>query len=88
MFIINKNKGVFNLNTLKKIGFSALAVSLVAFSASAADITLSVPATIYMTDGSKARKTPFSNYDHLPFSGTSALDTGYDVTSSFHLSDA
>lgn len=86
MFIINnKNKGVFNMNNLKKIGLSALAGSLVAVSAQAAEITMSGAANIYMTNGSKTGKTTFSNDDHITFSGTSELDNGYEVTFSMQL---
>jgi outer membrane protein OmpU len=73
------------MNNLKKIGLSALAGSLVAFSANAADMTISGQANIYMTDGSKTGKTTFSNDDHLTFSGTSELDNGYEVTYSLQL---
>ena len=41
MFIINNKKGVFNMNNIKKIGLSALAGSLVAFSANAAEMSIS-----------------------------------------------
>ena len=41
MFIINNKKGVFNMNNMKKIGLSALAGSLVAFSANAAEMSIS-----------------------------------------------
>jgi len=86
MFIINnKNKGVFNMNNLKKIGLSALAGSLVAVSAQAAEMTISGAANIYMTNGSKTGKTTFSNDDHITFSGTSELDNGYEVTFSMQL---
>ena len=81
MFIINnKNRGVFNMNNVKKIGLSALAGSLVAFSASAGEMTVSGQANLYMTDGSKSGKTTFSNDDHVTFSGSSELDNGYEVT--------
>jgi outer membrane protein OmpU len=73
------------MNNLKKIGLSALAGSLVAFSANAADMTISGQANIYMTDGSKTGKTTFSNDDHLTFSGTAELDNGYEVTYSLQL---
>lgn len=86
MFIINnKNKGVFNMNNLKKIGLSALAGSLVAFSATAGEMTVTGNAGLYMTDGSKTGKTTFSNSDHVTFSGTTELDNGYDVTFSLQL---
>ena len=81
MFIINnKNKGVFNMNNLKKIGLSALAGSLVAFSASAGEMSVSGQANLYMTSGSKTGKTTFSNDDHVTFSGTTELDNGYAVS--------
>jgi len=73
------------MNNLKKIGLSALAGSLVAVSANAADITMTGAANIYMTDGSKSGKTTFSNDDHITFSGTSELDNGYEVTFSMQL---
>ena len=73
------------MNNLKKIGLSALAGSLVAVSANAADISMSGAANIYMTNGSKTGKTTFSNDDHITFSGTSELDNGYEVTFSMQL---
>ena len=50
MFIINNNnyKGVINMNKMKKIGLSALAGSLVAFSANA-EITMSGGASVGVT---------------------------------------
>jgi len=73
------------MNNLKKIGLSALAGSLVAVSANAADMSITGAANIYMTDGSKTGKTTFSNDDHITFSGTSELDNGYEVTFSMQL---
>ena len=68
------------MNNLKKIGLSALAGSLVAFSASAGEMTVSGAANIYMTSGSETGKTTFSNDDHVTFSGTTELDNGYAVS--------
>lgn len=68
------------MNNLKKIGLSALAGSLVAFSASAGEMSVSGQANLYMTSGSKTGKTTFSNDDHVTFSGTTELDNGYAVS--------
>ena len=80
MFIINNKKGVFNMNKMKKIGLSALAGSLVAFSANAAEMSSSGQANVYMTNGAKNAKTTMSMDNHVVFSGTSELDNGYEVT--------
>ena len=80
MFIINNKKGVFNMNNMKKIGLSALAGSLVAFSANAAEMSISGQANVYMTNGAKNAKTTMSMDNHVVFSGTSELDNGYEVT--------
>ena len=56
MFIINNKKGVLNMNKMKKIGLSALAGSLVAFSANAADMSISGQANVYMTNGAKMQR--------------------------------
>ena len=80
MFIINNKKGVFNMNNMKKIGLSALAGSLVAFSANAAEMSIAGQANVYMTNGAKNAKTTMSMDNHVVFSGTSELDNGYEVT--------
>jgi hypothetical protein len=47
------------MNNLKKIGLSALAGSLVAFSASAGEMTVTGQANLYMTDGFKVWENYF-----------------------------
>ena len=49
LLIITINKGVINMNNFKKIGLSALAGSLVAVSAQAADVSLSGGASVAFT---------------------------------------
>ena len=87
MFIINNNiyKGVINMNNFKKIGLSALAGSLVAFSANAGDMTVSGGANLYMTATNELNKTTWSNDDHVTFSGSGELDNGMTVTYSLQL---
>ena len=87
MFIINnnKNKGVINMNNLKKIGLSALAGSLVAFSANAGEMSVSGSAGLYMSSANDTAKTTWSNSDHVSFSGSGELDNGMTVTFSLEL---
>ena len=87
MFIINNNiyKGVINMNNFKKIGLSALAGSLVAFSANAGEMTVSGGANLYMTATNELNKTTWSNDDHVTFSGSGELDNGMTVTYSLQL---
>ena len=87
MFIINNNiyKGVINMNNFKKIGLSALAGSLAAFSANAGEMTVSGGANLYMTATNELNKTTFSNDDHVTFSGSGELDNGMTVTYSLQL---
>ena len=68
---------------IKKIGLSALAGSLVAFSANAGEMTVTGAAGLYMTTGNENSKTTFSNSDHINFNGSTELDNG--MTVSFHL---
>ncbi len=68
---------------IKKIGLSALAGSLVAFSANAGEMTVTGAAGLYMTAGDETGKTTFSNSDHVNFDGSTELDNG--MTVSFHL---
>ena len=55
---------------IKKIGLSALAGSLVAFSANAGEMTVTGAAGLYMTTGNETSKTTFSNSDHVNFDGS------------------
>ncbi len=73
------------MNNFKKVGLSALAGSLVAFSATAGEMTVSGGAALYMTNGAKNAKTTVSNDDHVTFSGTTELDNGFEVTYSVQL---
>jgi outer membrane protein OmpU len=73
------------MNNLKKVGLSALAGSLVAFSATAGEMTVTGGAALYLTNGAKNAKSTFSNDDHVTFSGTTELDNGFEVTYSVQL---
>ena len=57
LLIITLNKGVINMNNFKKIGLSALAGSLAAFSANAGEMTVSGGANLYMTATNELNKT-------------------------------
>ena len=71
---------------IKKIGFSALAGSLVAFSsATAGEMTVTGAAGLYMTTGDETGKTTFSNSDHVNFDGSTELDNGMTVSFSLQL---
>jgi len=71
------------MNNLKKIGLSALAGSLVAFSATAGEMTVTGAAQLFMSNSDKVGKTTFSNSDHVNFDGSTELDNG--MTVSFNL---
>jgi len=73
------------MNNLKKIGLSALAGSLVAFSANAGEMTASGGAAIYMTTTDETGKTTFSQSDSVTFSGSGELDNGMTVSFSVQL---
>ena len=70
---------------IKKIGLSALAGSLVAFSANAGEMTVTGSAGLYMTTGNENSKTTFSNSDHVNFDGSAELDNGMTVSFSLQL---
>ena len=70
---------------IKKIGLSALAGSLVAFSANAGEMTVTGAAGLYMTTGNETAKTTFSNSDHVNFDGSTELDNGMTVSFSLQL---
>ena len=71
---------------IKKIGFSALAGSLVAFSsATAGEMTVTGAAALYMTATNENAKTTFSNSDHVNFDGSTELDNGMTVSFSLQL---
>jgi outer membrane protein OmpU len=76
---------------MKKVGLTALAASLVSFSANAGEFTVSGAASIAVTgySGEKAN-TPktFSMGDQLTFSGGGELDNGMNVSMSFVIDDS
>tara|TARA_B100000925_G_scaffold270247_1_gene232574 strand:- start:55 stop:1011 length:957 start_codon:yes stop_codon:yes gene_type:complete len=76
---------------MKKVGLTALAASLVSFSANAGEFTVSGAASIAVTgySGEKAN-TPktFSMGDQLTFSGGGELDNGINVSMSFVIDDS
>jgi len=76
---------------MKKVGLTALAASLVSFSAHAGEFTVSGGASIAVTgySGEKAN-TPktFSMGDQLTFSGGGELDNGINVSMSFVIDDS
>ena len=73
------------MNNLKKIGLSALAGSLVAFSANAGEMSVSGSAGLYMSAADETGKTTWSNSDHVSFTGSGELDNGMTVTFSLEL---
>jgi len=76
---------------MKKVGLTALAASLVSFSANAGEFTVSGAASIAVTgySGEKAN-TPktFSMGDQLTFTGGGELDNGMNVSMSFVIDDS
>lgn len=76
------------MNKLKKIGVSALAGTLVAFSASAAEWNISGQAGITLgntDEGTKA--SAFSQDDTITISASGTTDNGIDVSATFKLED-
>jgi outer membrane protein OmpU len=74
------------MNNLKKIGLSALAGSLVAFSASAGEMSVSGGASIGLKNTSKtATGKSWTMGNQLTFSGSGELDNGMNVSLSFVL---
>ena len=72
------------MNNLKKIGLSALAGSLVAFSASAGEMSVSGGASIGLKNTSKtASGKSWTMGNQLTFSGSGELDNGMNVALSF-----
>lgn len=67
------------MNNLKKIGLSALAGSLVAMSAQAADVAISGGASIGMYQENEANKTLFYNNDSITFTVTGETDGGLSI---------
>ena len=73
------------MNNLKKIGLSALAGSLVAFSANAVETSISGGATMYMSNGVDTAATTFSMEDSITFSASGQTEGGIDVSISIEL---
>ena len=83
VFIINnnKNKGVINMNTFKKVGLTALAGSLIATSAFAGSMSVTGSAGITLNNQSNHDGgNSFSSGDSLNFSGSGELDNGMVIT--------
>jgi outer membrane protein OmpU len=73
------------MNNFKKIGLSALAGSLVAMSAQAADISLSGGASIGMYQESENDKTLFYNNDSVTITVSGETDGGLSITNTMEL---
>ena len=75
------------MNNFKKIGLSALAGSLVAFSAHAGELSVSGGASLTMSDsdtnGTAIRGNQFSMGDSVTFSGSGEMDNGMTISVSF-----
>ena len=82
LLIITINKGVINMNNLRKIGLSALAGSLATFSVNAADVSVSGGASISFDDtnrGKADRGNGFYMGDSLKFNMSGETDGGLGV---------
>ena len=76
------------MNKLKKIGLSALAGSLVAFSVNAAEMTVSGGAAITFQGQDKTTKgNGWTMTDNLIFSGSAEMDNGFVVSTSFEIDE-
>ena len=77
------------MNNFKKIGLSALAGSLVAFSAHAGELTATGSASLNMSDadtnGLTHRANQFSMGDSITFSGSGEMDNGMTISVSYEL---
>ena len=77
------------MNNFKKIGLSALAGSLVAFSAHAGELSVSGGASLTMSDsdvnGTAIRGNQFSMGDSITFSGSGEMDNGMTISVSYEL---
>jgi len=77
------------MNTFKKIGLTALAGSLVAVSVNAADLSVTGAAGITYAGQDKTTKgNGFSMTDNMTFAGSSELDNGWTVATSFLLDNS
>jgi outer membrane protein OmpU len=73
------------MNNFKKIGLSALAGSLVAVSAHAAEVTMSGGASVAITSGDETGKSTFYQNDSISFSVSGETDGGLSITTSLEL---
>ena len=73
------------MNAIKKIGLSALAGSLVAMSAHAAEVTMSGGASVAVTSSAAANKSTFYQNDSITFKVSGETDGGLTVTTSMEL---
>ena len=73
------------MNDLKKVGLSALAGSLVAMSANAAEVSVSGGASVGMYQESENDKTLFYNNDSITFTVTGETDGGLVLTNTVEL---
>ena len=77
------------MNNFKKIGISALAGSLVAFSVNAADLSVTGGASISFAGQDKTNSgNTFSMNDSVTFAGSAEMDNGWTVSTSFLLDDS
>ena len=67
------------MNNLKKIGFSALAGSLVAFSVNAGEMAVSGSASLTYNDTSESSASAFTMNNSINFDGSGELDNGMSV---------
>ena len=76
------------MNNFKKIGLSALAGSLVAFSVNAAEMGVSGGASLTMSDQGEAQENnKWTMGNSITFSASGELDNGMTVSSSYELDD-
>jgi outer membrane protein OmpU len=73
------------MNNFKKIGLSALAGSLVAVSAHAAEISMSGGASVAVTSGNDTGKSTFYQNDSISFTVSGETDGGLSITTSLEL---
>ena len=76
------------MNNLKKIGLSALAGSLVSFSAGAADMSVSGGASISFDDTNRGKATRGNGFymgDSLNFSASGETDNGIAITVKYEI---
>ena len=76
------------MNNLRKIGLSALAGSLVSFSAGAAEMSVSGGAAIYFDDTNRGKATRGNGFymgDSLNFSASGETDNGISVTVKYEI---